>query len=329
MDPPRSHEVIWLPSPDPPRRHFDSNYRLCVTIKGAIVQKATLANDPTGLPYVAAAPGKTAALHSVSIIKGELILRDDDRQTSIPVQPSWGTLHESRPLSGPACHSGWRTLFSGQPPSVSPEQAFSAVLLYPDGEQEIDETASQPFVADHVEDLLEQRPDIGRKVHRADRVLVDLFDASFLTCLNLDRPRDYTFVYRRPEFAQKQAQQIWNALAQAGRLDWLSRMKMWPQTEAAAVRRQSYDLIYAWMPFSTFVDREALKVRLTAVVGSLQPGGYAFIAGPSMLGEMIEPGVCRIEAEAVETLPTFRAHQAVLPHNRLKPGLTVWYLLKL
>ncbi len=50
MDPPRSHEVTWLPAAEPPRRHFDADRRLCVTIQGPIVQKVTLADDPAGLP---------------------------------------------------------------------------------------------------------------------------------------------------------------------------------------------------------------------------------------------------------------------------------------
>ena len=50
----------------------------------------------------------------------------------------------------------WRSLFPEGAPSVNPGDAFSAVLLYPEDDAAISEWSSQPFVADYLDDVLEQ-----------------------------------------------------------------------------------------------------------------------------------------------------------------------------
>ncbi|MCI0568832.1 MAG: hypothetical protein L0Z52_11715, partial [Acidobacteria bacterium] len=103
MDPPRSHEVMWLPIPDPPRRYFDPARHLCVTLKGSTVQKVTVADDPAGLPYVAAdrqgfAPGD----RTVSVSRERLVLKDGEKLVEMPLSPTWGDISDSLPSRSPS-----------------------------------------------------------------------------------------------------------------------------------------------------------------------------------------------------------------------------------
>ena len=52
MDPTKSHQVEWFPSPTPPRRYFDHLGRLLLDGTGWRLQKVTLVNDSAGLPYM-------------------------------------------------------------------------------------------------------------------------------------------------------------------------------------------------------------------------------------------------------------------------------------
>jgi len=84
------------------------------------------------------------------------------------------------------------------------------------------------------------------------------------------------------------------------------------------------DLLFAWIPFA--IHTEALKLHETvrAVAGALTPNGMAFIVGPSSLQSTLQDQQLRIlQAEPVESLPTFRMHRTILPKARIQPQLTV------
>ncbi|MEW6543646.1 MAG: hypothetical protein AB1411_08545 [Nitrospirota bacterium] len=330
MDVPRSHEVTWLPVPDQPRRYFDEPHRLCLTVKGGLVQKVTVADDPTGLPYVAAGPhGFAPCDRSVHVAQGKLVLKEGERSSEIPISPIWGNLHET--LAPKERGEGsWRALFGGPPPAVTPSEAYSAVLLYPDDDREIDEAGSQPFVADYLEDLVEQRPELAGKVAQASRILIDGFDAALDACIRLDRPRDYTVLYRHPALAQKQAQNLWNKLAQAQRLDRTRRITFLPaESSSRRTYEQQHDLIYQWGSFARFDQQAKLTETVGAIAAALKPGGFAFAVGPTMLAPLMRArGLRVLRSEPVESLPTFRMHRTILPQARLKPGLTLFHLTK-
>ncbi|MBI4401724.1 MAG: hypothetical protein HY581_08845, partial [Nitrospirae bacterium] len=327
MDTPRSHEVTWLPAPDPPRRYFDRAHNLCVTVKGEIVQKVTVADDPTGLPYAnAARSGFAPCERSAGVERGMLVLKDREQRTEIPVSPSWGVIRDSPQETLPSYPVGWRALFGGPPPQVTPAQAFSSVLLYPEDDAEIEEAPTQPFVADYLQDTVEQRPDLATHLARAEQALIHNFDAALTACISLDRPRDYTILYSRPEFAQKHAQALWNQLAQARHLDWAKRIRLLP---AEGYRKpaydQQYDLIYEWMPFSHFGQATRLEEIARTIAGALRSGSLAFMVGPQALSQSLQAQRLRIlQMEPVETLPTFRMHQTILPQARVKPGLLLY-----
>src|SRR5262249_23510813 len=153
MDPTKSSQVEWLPSPAPPRRYFDISVGCCLTVQDGLLQKVTLTDDPTGLPYLKPkAHGFTPCDRTAQVVKGKIIIKDREQETVVPT-----TLpHECREepgLSAPMSPIDWRSLFFKGVPPIASHEAYSAVALYPEDDTEIDELATQPFVVDYLEDL--------------------------------------------------------------------------------------------------------------------------------------------------------------------------------
>ncbi len=332
MDVARSHEVLWLPAPAPPRRYFDGRVKVCVTIAGDTLLKATKWDDPTGLPYMRPVPGRPAPCGrqvSVNVAQQRMTLQDGARAETVPLNPSWGVLRED--AGAPAQFvpgADWRSVFGGTAPAVEPAQAFSAVLIYPDDETEIGEWETQPFVADYLQDLIEQVPELGTRVQRADTVLVAGFDAAATTCLSLDRPRNSLVRYRHPAFAQKQAQMLWTHLAQGGHLDWLARYRFVPEGGASnAVPPASQDVVYWWTPFGDEGRPDPAGETCRQVGDALRPGGLAFLAGTDGLQPHLRAaGLTLLQQMPVEHLPTVAMHRSILPKARVKVGLTLFLI---
>lgn len=327
MDPPRSHEVTWLPAPDPPRRYFDTTHRLCVTVTGTQVQKVVWQDDPAGLPFVAPSVGSpTPFERSVQVAQGKLILRDRDATIELPLNPALPPVQETvvSPLS--LAPVGWRSLFGGHPPDVPPREAFSAVLLYPDDDTEIGELASQPFVTDYLDDRFEQDPQLAVRVAQAGQVVIDNFDAAMATYVSADRPRSYVALYRFPAYAQRQAQLMWQALVKRGHPEWAKEIILLPSDTGRTVAySRPADLLFVWIPFVAYSDTARLNTAARAISGALSPNGLAFVAGPEHLVPCLHRSGLRIlDAEPVAGLPTFRMHATILPQARLRAGLTLF-----
>lgn len=326
MDQSRSHEVLWLPAPDPPRRYFDQAHRLCLTIKGETVQKVTKTDDPAGLPFVKPAPNGFAPCdRRVTVAGGTLLLHHPKEIVRVPLSPAWGAVKDTVPPSQGVTRigEGWQSVFAGQLPPVEPAQAFSAVLIYPDDDREIGELESQPFVADYLQDLIEQVPELSSRVGRSATVLIDGFDAAVTTCLRLDGLRHHTILYRHPAFAQKQAQLLWNQLAQTNHLDRLPHFTFLPAVGAGEeAYRQAHDILFTWTPFADFSRPERLQEGSRRIAATLRPGGLAFTVGPAALQSYLtSSGLTILQQTPVEQLPTFAMHQSILPKARLKAGL--------
>lgn len=331
MDVARSHEVTWLPAANPPLRFFDRSHNLCVTVKGKAVHKATKMDDPTGLPFLNPGPGSNPFERTVTVAKGMIVLQDRDTKVELPMDPAWGSLQDSLVEKRPFAPSGgWTAFFGGRPPQVTPQEAFSAVLLYPDDETEISEVASQPFVADYVQDCFEQDPRLAAHLAKTTQVLIDNFDGAIATCISLNRPRNYTVLYTRPAYAQKQAQNLWSELARSQRFDFAKSTSFLPTASAQEAYRRPYDLLYAWIPFSIFSDTRKLHDTVRMISAAIEQGGLAFIVGPVALKSAIQmqPQLQLIGTEPADTLPTFRMHQTILPTARLKQGLTLFHVVK-
>lgn len=329
MDPSRSYQVTWLPSPDPPRRYFVESERLCLTAKGTEIQKVTVADDPTGLAYLKPVPNRVAPCErTVQAYGQELILTDRDQERSVPLASQWGIVSQPQRFYPPLAHVDWRSLFEGTPPMCDPVQAFSAVLLYPEDNREIAEASSQPFVADYLQDLAEQTPELAAAIGRAAHVLIDRFDGAMASCIATDRPKAYTILFSHDAHAQKQAQLVWNRFAGLNRLEWLNRIRFKSSVDhrkEAYARR--YDLIYAWVPFELFESKSGLQERAGELVQAFNTRGLAFVVGPEQFGMLLpSQRVVILKQERIDELPTFRMHRTILPDARLRPGLTLFHL---
>ena len=327
MNSSQSSEVTWLPSPDPPRRYFDEPRRLCVTVRGKTVQKVTLADDPLGMSYINAQP--TRGVRRVGVAKEALILMDGTQDTEVAIHPSWGPLREV-PVSPAVSPTSWRDLFVGAPPRVTPAEAFGAVLLYPEDATDIDEASAQPFVADYLQDLIEDSPQLHAAYAHARHVLIDNLDGSLQTWVSLTAEKDYRILYTRPALAQKQAYLWWNAAAQNGHLDTLAHVRLMPaETHRTSMYRERFDWIYRGVPYACFEQPPELAAVASALRQALSPGGRAFVVGPRSMGDILKSHFLRVvQMESVDTLPAFRMHQTILPQARLKSSLTFFHVMR-
>jgi hypothetical protein len=331
MDPPRSHQVEWLPAASPPLRYFDADRRCCLTFQGGDLQKVTLADDPSGLPFVNP-KGRPWVFcdRTASIINGRIVIKDRDQETVLAVPLPEGYHERSAPVAT-VSPVDWRCLFERGVPPVSPAEAFGAVLLYPQDDAEIGELAAQPFVADYIQDLAEQDRMIGTVLTRAERVLIENGDAVIATCVAFDRPRDYTARVRVPAFAQRQAQQVWGLCAELRRWDWLKRIRLVLATDLDQdpLAERPFDLVYRWVPYAVGDNPALWPSGMRELSRLLRDGGHAFVTGPSGLVSPLAAAGLRVSwQEPVDGLPTFRMHRTILPKARLKAGLTLFHVVK-
>ena len=329
MDPGRSHEVTWLPVVEPPWRFFDEEPRLCVTIQGGSIRKATLADDPAGLSFLYVGPkGFAPCNRTVAAVGGRLLLNDGERRQIFPLRPEWTVRIESHVPPGTIPGPDWRALFDDAEPHVESREAYGAVLLYPDDETPVPETSTQPLVADYLEDYLESTPEFAATLARSQRVLIDGFDAALTACISLDRPRDYRVLYTRPAFAQRQAQTLWNRLAKTGRLNWLSRIRFMQEEQGRdAAYRDRYDLAYVWVSFQRWHEASELTLLAQRVATALLPGSPVFLVGPIELESVVKrAGLTLTGIHDVDRLPTVEMHRSILPRARVQARLTLFEL---
>ena len=332
MNPSKSHLVIWLPTQHPPVRHLEGSRGVCVTVKNGIIQKATLVEDPAGLPYVSTIGRPVVPLDRSLRVEGSLlILKDRETELTLPLNPDL-LVRPSPPDECPVSPIDWRTVFVEGVPKIPAAEAFEAVSLFPEDDTEISELAAQSFVADYLDDLGEQDREVGRLRSRAERVLIANGDAVISTCILFDRPRDYTVNVRYFAYAQRQAQQLWTQCAEVQRWDWLRRIRMVAADicEESLASRGPYDLLYQWLPYDSFGSSTSMRTIVTRLSQMLRRGGDAFVVGPVQLGELLTPEQWEVcWDQSVASLPTFLMHKTILPKAKIKPGLTLFHVRRL
>lgn len=331
MDPPRSHEVDWVPNSHPPVRHVDFQHRICLTIKEGTVFKVTKADDASGLSFVPlnqqgfAPCGKWLAVDS-----NRLFLYDHKNACEIASRPSWGITQRHQAGDQAIVNAGnsWEGFFPDGVPVVSPREAYSAVLLYPEDDTPVGELPSQPFVADFLNDFIEQDRNLAFRVEQSGRILIRGFDGVIGSLLDFDRPRFTTIVYAHAAYAQKHAQAAWNQLARNNRLD-LQEAYRFQSENTFQPDTSVYDLMYVWLPFVAYHDVATLEIYLRRISDALRPNALAFVAGPDSLSSIMAGIPLEIVfGDFVVTLQPFRMHQSILPRARLNPRLSVWILQK-
>ncbi|NKB82388.1 MAG: hypothetical protein GKS05_10970 [Nitrospirales bacterium] len=331
MDPSRSHLVTWLPHPNPPRRYVNEAADSCLMIQGRRVKKVTCGKDATGLPYVQPnAKGFIPCERLVTTDGQALYCHDRDHISELPLDPLWGISGSFEKQTMQLSSYSWREFFQGEPPKVPPAEAFSAVLLYPEDDTEIEEQSCQPFVADYFEDLYEREGLFAESLSSCTRVLIHNFDAVLGTCLMFDRPRSYTVLFFHPAYAQKQAQSLWNTLARRKQLEWGSNIQFLEGVKhQTAASQQIYTLLYRWIPFAQFDDADVVQSAMANTFRALSPGGYALMAGPDTMALQAERlGFDVVESQPVESLPSFRMHASILPQACINPRLYAYVFRK-
>ena len=335
MDVQRANRIAWWPRHDPPWRYFDRTRQLVVTVQGGAVQKVTVVDDPVGVPYVApgtrggfASCGRTAA-----VVENQLQLRDGANIRLLPLNPVWGVAHETLSHRMAAYLFDWRAFFGGSPPKLAPVSVQTLALFYPDDDTEVVELSTQPFVLEQLYVSLNKVSDLPTRLARIRHVLIDGFDAAAAGCIDLDYARQTTVLYHSPEWAQKQAQALWDQAAQTGKLDAVRETRFLPFDGAREkVYEGTYDVVYCWIPFAAYEDRDRCVRALSTATTALTPGGLAFVVGPSWIGMILRAYSMRlldsIGVKDLRTLPLLQEHLRLHPRTRLKETLAVFLVEK-
>ncbi len=328
--PSRSHEVIWNPSHDFPVRYLDETTGIGLTIYGQNLQKVTVWEDQSGLSFFPLRPDGTAPSHGRAFQPTDdgLTLYDGAHVSLVKVS-GVGSGHipaVTAPWRAPS--SNWKDCFKEGLPHVESREAFSTVLLYPDQDIEIGENATQPFVLDFWDDMLEENPGLSQRRTGANHIHIVNCEAGLGACLTYTRPQAFSVWYRFPAFAQKYAQQAWNRLSQSNHLEWFEQFEFRPFSQALLNQREpGGDWLYLWIPFSDYNHEGSLREWTVWIQNILNPNGIGCVVGPSGLGNLLEEiPVSLIHVERGENLPTFQIHRSILPHGYLNPEVTVWLI---
>ena len=200
------------------------------------------------------------------------------------------------------------------------------VPFYPEGETLIEEASLQPMVLDQVFHYMESHYDMEAKLEAVDSVLVHTFDCVISGCVDCTHDRDVTVLYGDPEFAVKNAQQLWNFAAGRKQLDNLKRVKFLNEVDHVdEAYQKTYSMIYKWIPFVFHQNREACEGMLQSLVDALKPGGMLFLCGPGPIAGLFEHyGLQCRNNDAVIDMPFFQQHRKMCPENQVHPDVTVF-----
>jgi len=261
-----------------------------------------------------------------------LQLQDGERLEEIPLRPEWGiTRTDPLPARPPASVLTWRALFPEGTPTLDTKRAYCAVPLYPEDETMVDEVATLPLVVEQALGYLDRIAATMKGAAAFKSTLLHNWDAVLAECLDLAQDRNYTVLYTRPEFAQRQAQRVWDQAAAAGALADLRRIAFLDAARhQEAAYAKSYGLIFGWIPFEQYPQRTHYERLLGTVSKALPPEGAAIMVGPAWLGEVC-PRVSLLVrvADPVAETPGVRMHRAILPKARVNPDATLFLLEKI
>lgn len=331
MDSQRGYEIEWWLRTDPPWRFFDQEHRLCITVQGQKVQKVTVTDDSTAVPYYNfVMKGFAPCDRTVSVEGNTMKLRDGDQTTKIPLYPGCGAIQDtSQEYQLPNYPFGWRKFFNGNLPTIDPVSAWTTSLRFTDDDSEVTEDSTQLFVLDQAYDYINQVPDMATRMAETRNVLIHNFDPVCAGFINPDnRPRKYTILYNRPVWAQKNAQVIWDQAAREGQFEIVEDVEFVPeQTNQTSVYEQRYELIYRWIPFDIYDDVSACEAMFKEVATATLPGGLAFLVGPSELIKWYElygfSIICDGGVRDMRGMPGMLEHLRVHPKTHVNPKIIV------
>ena len=332
MDPHTSHEITWTPQEHPPVRYFNHVQQIALTAQGGFLYKVTVFDDPITFPFTNCSGGRKPPLErEVRISNQSFTLLKGVEGREIIFEDNWGLKPQVYSKSSPAKHPfTWEWFFNGETPNVDPVKSLYTVPFYPEGQADIEESSTQPMVLDQIFHYMEMAPAMASKLEKIDKVLIHTFDTVLAGCIDSSKDREYTVLYSDPEFAQKNAQLLWNYAVSKNQLSNLEKVSFLKEADHIVDSySQKYGLIFKWIPFMYHQDREACESMLTALSEALEPEGFLFLVGPRQLQGLFDH--YKLDAlynDPVYNMPFFRQHLKMCPENQVNPDLCVFLAQK-
>jgi hypothetical protein len=137
-------------------------------------------------------------------------------------------------------------------------------------------------------------------------------------------------LYNSPEWAQKNAQLLWDHAVSKNQLNNLKKVVFLEEEKnIEAVYMKKYDMIYKWIPFIYHLDRESCDGIFKATVDVLEPGGLLFIVAPrKMLGLFAHNSMEVLKEDAIADMPFFKQHIRLYPETQIDPEVKVFFAEK-
>ena len=332
MDPQTSNEITWTPQKHPPVRYFSQQQQVAITAQDGYLYKVTVFDDPIAFPFTNCVGIRRPPIErEVRVGNQSFTLLEGELGREIFFEPSWGLRPQTYPTKLAEKYPfTWKWFFNGEPPRVDPVKSLYTVPFYPEGQADIDESSIQPMVLDQIFHYMEMAPAMPAKLEKMNSVLIHTFDTVLAGCIDSSKDRVYTVLFSDPEFAQKNAQLLWNYAASKDQLSNLEKVSF--LLEAEHIRdaySEKYDLIFKWIPFMYHQDREACESMLTALSEALLPGGFMFLVAPRQLQGLFDH--YKLETlynDPVYNMPFFRQHLKMCPENQVNPDLVVYLTQK-
>jgi hypothetical protein len=191
------------------------------------------------------------------------------------------------------------------------------------------EESTQLFALEQAYGFLNQLPNVSCRLANTNRILIHNFDPICAGFVDPDNQlRQYTILYTRPEWAQKNAQVIWDRAARDERLKSLRHVEFLPEEPFQSdVYRSPYDFIYRWIPYEHYDDLPACEAIVKRVAQTTSAGGLAFVVGPPDLVALAPKFglklLCHGGVDDLVRLPAVIEHFRIHPNTRVNPQLTV------
>ena len=332
MNPQTSNEVTWTPQKHPPVRYFSEQQKIALTAQDGYLYKVTAFDDPIPFPYTNCGGVKKPPLErEVRIGNQSFTMLKGKEGREIAFEESWGLRPQTYLKTSPKKYPfTWEWFFNGEPPKIDPVKALYTVPFYPEGQADIEESSTQPMVLDQIFHYMEMAPAMASKLDKIDKVLIHTFDTVLAGCIDSSKDRQYTVLYSDPEFAQKNAQLLWNFAVSKDQLSNLEKVSF--LQEADHIRdaySEKYGLIFKWIPFMYHQDREACESMLTGIGEALEPEGFLFLVGPRQLQGLFDHYKLEtLYSDPVYNMPFFRQHLKMCPENQVNPDLVVFLAQK-
>ena len=334
MDYNSSYRILWDPVPNPPWRYFSDEYSACMTVQNHFLYKVTILDDPAALPFVNCSNGGRPSCQRQLQVKKDsiLLIEGNDIFREIPLLHLWQISPPSETQTQiPTYPFNWRNFFKGYPPKVNPVRAVLTVPFYPEGSSEIEESSLQPMVVDQILFYMENFPSMATRLGKIDRVLIHNFDTVISGCVDCTHEREYKVLFSDAEFAQKNAQLLWDYAASRKQLETLRKVSFLPEKEnVESAYKEKYGLIFRWIPFRYYQDKAAAKNILDSVVQVMNPHGLLFLVGMGGILELFPHYSLKcIFCDPVIEMPFFLQHKKMYPETQINPEITVFFAEKM